>query len=357
MRTDNGYLRRSLVEVVYPGARYATLPAVAPWSWALRPCCLSSCAAQGSSRLSGANGGPTRSGPAVVGDSMANIVGSRWMSSSSSSVSGLVNALLRVTLALRDGGDRVVATSSEPHADVECGASVSLSIRGSDGVVLDGSTHDVTPALFQDVLPRRTFRWHYGQRHYSGSYWASTTSAHVIYESRLELARLLVADFDRTVNHIVAQPFMMRTPLGGRICRHIPDYLLLTEDGPVVVDVKPADLHDDPVVAETFGLVRNVVESVGGSFEVASEQPRVMMENVRFLAGFRRRAWVNESALRDLRMQKLDGASVGEVLHATQSAGPLARAALLHLLWAQELRTDLSTVLSSRSILLQTSSS
>ena len=98
MRTDNGYLRRSLVEVVYPGARYATLPAVAPWSWALRPCCLSSCAAQGSSRLSGANGGPTRSGPAVVGDSMADFVGSRWMSSSSSSVSGLVNALLRVTL-------------------------------------------------------------------------------------------------------------------------------------------------------------------------------------------------------------------------------------------------------------------
>jgi len=74
MRTDNGYLRRSLVEVVYPGARYATLPAVAPWSWALRPCCLSSCAAQGSSRLSGANGGPTRSGPAVVGDSMADDV-------------------------------------------------------------------------------------------------------------------------------------------------------------------------------------------------------------------------------------------------------------------------------------------
>ena len=74
MRTDNGYLRRSLVEVVYPGARYATLPAVAPWLWALRPCCLSSCAAQGSSRLSGANGGPTRSGPAVVGDSMADDV-------------------------------------------------------------------------------------------------------------------------------------------------------------------------------------------------------------------------------------------------------------------------------------------
>ena len=40
----------------------------------------------------------TRNGPAGGGDSMADFVGSRWMSSSSPSVSGLVNALLRVTL-------------------------------------------------------------------------------------------------------------------------------------------------------------------------------------------------------------------------------------------------------------------
>ena len=253
----------------------------------------------------------------------------------------------RCGVALRDGGDRVVATSSEPHADVESGASVSLSIRGSDGVVLDVSTHDVTPALFQDVLPWRTFRWYYGQRHYSGSYWASTTSAHVIYESRLELARLLVADFDRSVNHIVAQPFMMRTPMGGRIRRHIPDYLLLTEDGPVVVDVKPADLLDDPVVAETFAWVRNVVESLGWSFEVASEQPpsndgqhslpcrlsaACVGQRVCSARICERRSWTGR---RWARRPRYAGAE------------PLVRAALLHMLWTQEVRTDLSKVLSS----------
>jgi hypothetical protein len=77
-------------------------------------------------------------------------------------------------------------------------------------------------------------------------------SAYVIYESRLELARLLMADFDHSVNHIVAQPFMLCAPLCGTIRRHIPDYLLLTEGGPVVVDVKPASLLDDQAVAETF---------------------------------------------------------------------------------------------------------
>jgi hypothetical protein len=176
-------------------------------------------------------------------------------------------------------------------------------------------------------------------------------SAHVIYESRLELARLLMADFDTAVNHIVAQPFMMQMPIGGKIRRHIPDYLLLTDDGPVVVDVKPAELLDDPALAETFEWVHAVVDSLGWSFEIATEQPRVLIENVRFLAGYRRRAWVNESALSQLRTRQLDGTSVGEAIHATHGAEPLVRAALLHLLWTQELVTDLSKVLSSTSIL------
>jgi hypothetical protein len=40
------------------------------------------------------------------------------------------------------------------------------------------------------ALPWRTFRWHKGQKHYSGAFWASTVRDLVIYESRLELARL-----------------------------------------------------------------------------------------------------------------------------------------------------------------------
>jgi hypothetical protein len=214
-----------------------------------------------------------------------------------------------------------------------------------------------TEDMFRDVLPWRTFRWYYGQQHYSGSYWASTMSAHVVYESRLELARLLMADFDASVNHIVAQPFMMQMPIGGKMRRHVPDYLLLADGGPVVVDVKPAELLDDPAVAETFDWVRAVVDSLGWSFEVASEQPRVMMDNVRFLAGYRRRAWVNELALSQLRTRKLDGASVGEAIHDTHGAKPLVRAALLHMLWTRELLTDLSKVLSSTSILRARSSS
>ena len=59
-------------------------------------------------------------------------------------------------------------------------------------------------------------------------------SAHVIYESRLELSRLLMADFDQSVSFIVAQPFLIRGKDRGVVRRHIPDYLLLTDADPVL---------------------------------------------------------------------------------------------------------------------------
>lgn len=241
-------------------------------------------------------------------------------------------------------------------ADVESSLQPTLSVRGDNETIYDLPLGGVMPGLFEQVLPWRTFRWHYGQRHYSGSYWAATTSTHVIYESRLELARLLLADFDRSVKHIVAQPFMLRSQVDDSVRRHIPDYLLLTDDGPVVVDVKPARLLDAPDVVKAFDWVRAVVESLGWSFDVASEPPPILMENVRFLAGFRRRDRISEPTLSDLCGQNLDGVSVSEALHATQNAEPSVRAALFHLLWNQELHTDLSVILSSKSMLQESSS-
>jgi len=55
----------------------------------------------------------------------------------------------------------------------------------------------------------------------------------VIYESRLELANLLLADFGPTVHRIVAQPFSLRAEVCGQVRRHVPDYLWDTDGGPV----------------------------------------------------------------------------------------------------------------------------
>jgi hypothetical protein len=124
-------------------------------------------------------------------------------------------------------------------------------------------------------LPWRTFRWYKGQKHYSDAFWTSTVRDLVIYESRLELARLMFADFDASVCHIVGQPFLLKTDVAGAVRRHIPDYLLVTDTGPLVVDVKTQYRATRPDNAFTFAWTRQVVETRGWRYEVWTEpQPQ-----------------------------------------------------------------------------------
>ncbi|MFI9543754.1 TnsA-like heteromeric transposase endonuclease subunit [Streptomyces sp. NPDC052016] len=142
-----------------------------------------------------------------------------------------------------------------------------VSVRQTSGQLLeDLEWSAVSIDMLRTAAPWRTFRWRKEQRHYSGTYWSATTGDHVIYESRLELARLLCADFDPLVHGIVAQPFLLKTVAGARIRKYIPDYLLITDHGPVVVDVKPRRRWSDPVVSFTFAWARQVVEARGWGY-------------------------------------------------------------------------------------------
>ncbi|MDX3583707.1 hypothetical protein OG920_09465 [Streptomyces europaeiscabiei] len=62
--------------------------------------------------------------------------------------------------------------------------------------------------VFETSVPWRTFRWRQGRQHCSGTYWSSTMREHAVYESRLELTRLLYGDFDQDVTTVFAQPFL-----------------------------------------------------------------------------------------------------------------------------------------------------
>ncbi|MFE3559455.1 TnsA-like heteromeric transposase endonuclease subunit [Streptomyces sp. NPDC059193] len=207
-----------------------------------------------------------------------------------------------------------------------------------------------------DVLyaaePWRTFRWYMGQKHYSGTYWSSTQADHVIYESRLELARLWYADFEPDVTAIVAQPFLLKGEVGGVLRRHIPDYLLATGEGPLVVDVKPRHRAVKPEHAFTFAWTREAVELRGWGYEVWSEPPDAELANVRFLAGYRRDWLFDPDVLEDVSDEVVDGASLGEAFGCLPDRPALlVRAAVLHLLWKQRWLTDLSVPLSAGSVL------
>jgi hypothetical protein len=221
-------------------------------------------------------------------------------------------------------------------------SAVLVSLRAADDlneVAREWSTVGIDELAGAD--PWRTFRWYLGQKHYSGTYWSSTVGSSVIYESRLELARLLFADFDPTVRHIVAQPFLLRATVGQKARKHIPDYLLLTDTGPVIMDVKPARRLADPKVKFTFAWTREIVEARGWRYEVATEPPGVELENVQFLSGYRRNWLFPTQLLVQVRACNLNGGSLDDAFNCLPTEpDELVRSAVLHLLWRQELATS-----------------
>ncbi|MEU3455382.1 TnsA-like heteromeric transposase endonuclease subunit [Micromonospora sp. NPDC006766] len=222
--------------------------------------------------------------------------------------------------------------------------------RGVDGSLLESALARV---VVEDLLagaPVREFRWYRGRRFYSGWYWSATMRRLVAYESRLELARIMLADFDAAVVGIAAQPFQLVGEDGDRIRRHVPDLLLLNDSGlATVVDVKPAHRLAEPDVAAVFTWTRQVVAARGWAFEVWAGADRQVLANVSFLAGYRRRPVVNE-ALVPVALELAAGHNtIGGLETALTAYAPLevARPVVLHLLWAGVLRADLGRPLGS----------
>ena len=119
---------------------------------------------------------------------------------------------------------------------------------------------ELTAAVVLSAVPWRAVRSHRGQKHLPGLYWSSTTGAHVVYASRLELAPLLFADFDPDVVGIVAQPLLVREERR----RHVPDFLLSRADGSVlIVNVKPADRLGTDEVADAMAWAARVFAERG----------------------------------------------------------------------------------------------
>jgi hypothetical protein len=229
-----------------------------------------------------------------------------------------------------------------------------VSLRMADGSEAHRPPRDVRARQVVTAVPWRGTRSACGQAHYPGYYWSATMSAHVIYESRLELARLLIADFDPAVAAIAAQPFWLRAHAGGRARRHVPDFFLLRGDQSViVVNVKPAARLADPQVAEALGWPGRLVRGHGWDYEIWTGTDPVYLANLRFLAGYPRPWLVPEEAADSV----LAAFSPGDTFAALAArAGRdlppgTARAMALRLLWQQRLVTGLHRPLDDDSVL------
>lgn len=202
--------------------------------------------------------------------------------------------------------------------------------------------------------PWRVFRWRQGQAHYSGWYWSATTG-HVVYESRLELARLLLADFDPRVVAIAAQPFCVTAESGGERRRHVPDFLLLDAEGAVtVVNVKPADQLARPKVAAALAWAEKVFTGRGWRHEVwsgTSLTSPTTLANVRFLAAYRYPDRVDAAVVSWLEQQVTTNAFLGGLESGWPERAADVRAAALHLVWRGWFRVELAVPLSVATVL------
>lgn len=161
-----------------------------------------------------------------------------------------------------------------------------------------------------------------------------------MYESRLELSRLILADFDPTTVGIASQPFLVEHD--GR--RHVPDYLLADGEGvATIVNVKPAERLGKPEVRDALAWAGELFGSRGWRSEIWSGTDPITMSNVRFLAGYRRQALLDPALVALVAEVTDDGDRIGDIedrLAPRQSSE--CRPAILHLLWSGALRADLS---------------
>ncbi|CAN5720242.1 TnsA-like heteromeric transposase endonuclease subunit [soil metagenome] len=213
---------------------------------------------------------------------------------------------------------------------------------------------DVSPAALLQAAPWRTFHWYFGQRHYSGMYWSATERGHVIYESRLEWANLLLADFDASVHRIAAPPFSLRAEVDGQFRRHVPDFLWDTDHGPVVVDVIRAERMMHPKIVLLCTWTKIIVESLGWSYLVVNEPSVIHSGNVRFLSGCRRDWLINQDLLSEIRSRRtqFNNRSIVDIERGFgEHLTPSVRPALMHLLWCHEYRVDMARPLRSSTVL------
>lgn len=232
---------------------------------------------------------------------------------------------------------------------------VQVRYRRASGEFVDTTLDRVQVDEVAGGLPVREFRWYKGRRHYSGWYWSATVGRLVVYESRLELARIMLADQDREVASIAAQPFQLTGPdQEGRRRRHVPDLLLVGRDGGVtVVDVKPASKLADKAVAEVFAWTDELVACRGWGFEVWSGADRHVLDNVRFLAGYRRASTISTELIATVLEVAADQCSIRSVERVLSGQYPslVVRPVVLHLLWSGLLWADLTCPLSADTLL------
>jgi hypothetical protein len=177
------------------------------------------------------------------------------------------------------------------------------------------------------------------QRHTQGFFWMCSTNQLVYHESFTEKKVLMQVDFDRLALHVVAQPF--RLHFDG--VSHVPDFLIVTQDGNLVLNVKlQAKLQSASfVIADR--ATESAIREIGWGYQVRSEPAHQQYINLEWLSGFRRCPHHLEEftpAVIDFLADRGGVQRFGDLVQAFEHPS-LVKPVVFHLLWQKTLRTNM----------------
>ena len=128
----------------------------------------------------------------------------------------------------------------------------------------------------------------YKSKNMPGKWFSPIAGRHVQYDSLLERSCLLQLEFEGCFSDLVEQPFRLRFKVGDQSRSHVPDFLLRKHSGSLtLVDVKPAARAIEPHFVEQFERTADFCRQEGIEYRVMSEADPQLLENLRWLCGYR----------------------------------------------------------------------
>jgi hypothetical protein len=239
---------------------------------------------------------------------------------------------------------------SAPTSALVGWAPYALEFVGGDGRLCREPLTECARVPFELAAAVRSFPSFRGQRNWPGLWWSATMGCHVGYKSWLERDHAMLLDFDIVVTGFAAQPFwLLFHGEDGTPRTHAPDFFARRRDGTaVVVDCRP----DDRIRSrdsEAFTATQRACGVAGWEYRRVGAVEPVLVENVRWLAGYRHprfaHAPVVEALVRVFAARR-------PLLEGAEAAGRrlVVLPVLFHLLWRGLLRTTLTVPLSETSI-------
>ncbi|MEY9934151.1 hypothetical protein ABH926_008815 [Catenulispora sp. GP43] len=227
---------------------------------------------------------------------------------------------------------------------------VQVSYVDADGVERSAPVENVGGVFFENAIPVRSFPSFKGQRNYPGFWWSASSARHVGFESWLERDTAMMLDFDPQIVAFSSQPFWMSWRDEGRRS-HAPDWFARLSDGTgLVVDCRPPG-RAGPRDEAAFEMTARVCEYLGWRFRLVREIDPVQRANVRWLSCYRHPRHLVDLAA--CRLVEVFAEPTPLLAGAGLAGDPLAvLPVLFHLLWTGVLTTDLSRLLSERSLVV-----